>query len=376
MPWVNQKFLLHSHSHFAFSGWVTHALMVLVLALLSRDNVLGAHARRLIMANLVSAYGMLLTFIWQGYAFYSITFSTLSILVSYVFTVYVWKRLNSLRGEEWARLVGPWIRAALILLVFSSLGTFVLSYLMTTDNVDARKQLAAVYFYLHFQYNGWFLFACLGLLHHWLQRHGIILKRTRMLFYVFSLAVLPTYFLSVLWWKMPVWLYAIVVVAALGQLVAWVAWFVECWAKAFQIRMFTSPLLRFMLLVVGWAFTVKLLLQAFSLHPDLSQLAYGYRPIVIGYLHLILLVVISLFIWAYAMGNGLLTANSLVRWGVYLAISGILLNELLLMTQGLSGLFRVYIPYTAQGLACASILICLGIVVGLWGHYRLQKDNG
>lgn len=375
MPWVNQKFLLHSHSHFAFSGWVTHALMVLVLAVISREAGLATQARRLILANLVTAYGMLFTFIWQGYAFFSITFSTLSILVSYWFAGFVWKALKTSPGEGWTRLTSKWIRGALVLLVFSSLGTFVLSYLMATNNVDSRKQLAAVYFYLHFQYNGWFLFACLGLLHQWLHRHGVILKRTGMLFSVFALAVVPTYFLSVLWWKMPAWLYALVVIAALGQLVAWVAWSAEWWRKASAMRLFSSPLVRFMLVVVALAFTIKLLLQAFSLHPDLSQLAYGYRPIVIGYLHLILLMVISLFIWAYAMGNGVLVENSRVRMGAYLAIGGIVLNELLLMTQGLSGLFRVYVPYTAQALAGASILICLGIFLGLWGQ-RSQKDNG
>ena len=30
-PFFNQKNLQHSHSHFAFSGWVTHTLMTLMV---------------------------------------------------------------------------------------------------------------------------------------------------------------------------------------------------------------------------------------------------------------------------------------------------------------------------------------------------------
>ena len=35
LPFVDQKFFLHAHSHFAFSGWVTQALMALMVRYLS-----------------------------------------------------------------------------------------------------------------------------------------------------------------------------------------------------------------------------------------------------------------------------------------------------------------------------------------------------
>ena len=37
LPFVDQKHLLHGHSHFAFAGWIAHTLMVLLIAFLSKQ---------------------------------------------------------------------------------------------------------------------------------------------------------------------------------------------------------------------------------------------------------------------------------------------------------------------------------------------------
>ena len=81
-PFLNQKNLQHSHSHFAFAGWVTHTLMVLMIYFL-KSKVLEFDTKKyrvILIANLLMSYGMLISFVIQGYAFFSITFSTLSIL--------------------------------------------------------------------------------------------------------------------------------------------------------------------------------------------------------------------------------------------------------------------------------------------------------
>src|SRR5690606_23592905 len=151
-------------------------------------------------------------------------------------------------------------------------------------------------------------------------------------------------------------------------------WFVEVLSKAAQFKSFASLMVRILLLLVGLAYSVKVLLQALSLIPDLSQLAYGYRPIVIGYLHLILLVVISLFILSYIFAHHYLHENRIVRAGVYTAVTGILLNEVILMVQGLSGMLRIYVDHTHQLLVVASTIICLGLLVALLG--QTKKSSG
>src|SRR5664279_5576581 len=87
LPFVDQKFLLHAHSHFAFSGWVTQALMVLMIKYLCEKTLKNHFAkyRWILWASLISAYGMLFTFPFEGYALGSIIFSSASIFTGYFF---------------------------------------------------------------------------------------------------------------------------------------------------------------------------------------------------------------------------------------------------------------------------------------------------
>src|SRR5215472_3087683 len=96
LPFIDQKYLLNGHSHFAFAGWITQALMTLLVACLSEQSGgnLFPKYRWLLIANLITAYGMLLTFPFVGYAFPSIVFSTLSIFVSYAFSFIYWRDIK------------------------------------------------------------------------------------------------------------------------------------------------------------------------------------------------------------------------------------------------------------------------------------------
>jgi len=38
-PYFNQKSLQHSHSHFAFAGWISHTLMVLMISYLNKKSI-------------------------------------------------------------------------------------------------------------------------------------------------------------------------------------------------------------------------------------------------------------------------------------------------------------------------------------------------
>ncbi|HNF00831.1 MAG TPA: hypothetical protein PLH62_00485, partial [Ferruginibacter sp.] len=111
LPFVDQKHLLHGHSHFAFAGWISQAIMTLVVTYLSRQagEVMFRRYRWLLYANLATAYAMLIAFPIEGYGLYSIIFSTASIFVSYVFAVYVWRDLNKLKEKTPTHL---WFKAA------------------------------------------------------------------------------------------------------------------------------------------------------------------------------------------------------------------------------------------------------------------------
>lgn len=362
LPFIDQKHLLHSHSHFAFAGWITHTLMVLLAQYLSlhrQDDVFRRY-RFLLYANLLTAYGMLISFPIQGYGIWSISFSTLSIFTSYVFAVMYWKDLNRLRLKSISHL---WLKAAIFFNVLSSLGAFSLAFMMATKMVHQNWYLIAVYFFLHFQYNGWFFFAGMGLVISRIVPVHNLHNQLKNIFWLFCGACIPAYLLSALWLPMHLLVYWIVVLAAFAQVTGWIL-FLRLIRKNKQVFTNRFPVSgRWLLLLASFALTIKLLLQLGSTIPSLSQLAFGFRPIVIGYLHLVLLGIISIFLVGYITTLQLIKPVKTMVYGIYVLVAGIFINELLLMIQGVAALGYHLIPFINEGLLIAALIMLSGITL-------------
>ena len=362
LPFVDQKHLLQGHSHFAFGGWVTQVLMTLMVEYLRGNGLENAFKKYFILltANLLTSYGMLVAFPIEGYGILSIIFSTLSIFVSYVFAFRFWKDLNQIKNNSDSKL---WFKSAVVLNAISSIGAFSLAFMMANKIVHEKWYLSAVYFFLHFQYNGWFFFAVMGLFISKLNSIGIETKKFKTIFSLFLFSVVPAYFLSVLWMKIPFGLYALVVLASIFQIVGWVLIVKILLRNKELLRENISRFGGTLLKLVAIAFSVKLLLQAGSTHPSLSQLAFGFRPIVIGYLHLVLLGVITLFILSFIVVNKYLESTPLFSKGIVVFTIGIILNETLLMTQGLFGMKNISVDFINQYLLIAALILFSGVLL-------------
>lgn len=360
-PFFEQKHLQHAHSHFAFDGWITQTLFVLMIAYLQAQSGIFNFRKYqfLLVANLVAAYGMLVTFIIQGYGVYSITFATFSIVVSFSFAFVFYKDLLAINNNS----AKKWFGAALLFNILSAIGTAYLSYLMANHIADQNKFLASLYFYLHFQYNGWFFFASMGLIINWLQHNLPQFKENRSIFLLFFLSCIPAYFLSTLWAKIPAWLYSLTVLAAILQVVAWVLFVVLVAKHWHYIKLKTGFLARLSLQLVALACSIKLLLQLGSTIPFLGKLAFGFRPIVIAYLHLILLAVFSLFLIGFSYIMNYLGTGKQVSKAIYVLIAGIFLNEFVLMVQGVAGFMYFPVPYVNEMLLLIAVFIFLGILM-------------
>jgi len=373
LPFLEQKNILHSHSHFAFAGWVSQTLMILLIYYLSTvkgEEVIRKY-RWLLYANLFSSYGMLISFIVQGYAAVSITFSTLSIFVSYAFALFYWRDLDRLKEQVLSHL---WFKWALVFSVISSLGPFSLAFMMATGNNDQNWYLASVYFYLHFQYNGWFFFAGMGLLNDKLKLMPGTAKKLYYSFILFTSACIPAYFLSILWAPFSKGIYPVLIAAVICQLAGWFLILrLLVRNKELTRRLFLKPG-RVLLMLSGLAFTIKLLLQAGSIHPALSQLSYGFRPIIIGYLHLVLLGVTSIFILGYIIALDLIPAGRTFMKGIFIFVAGIIINELLLMVQGIGALYYIIVPYIQELLLGAALILLAGIGVMFISSLRAKPE--
>jgi hypothetical protein len=359
LPFIDQNNFLQAHSHFAFSGWVTQILMVLMWAFLY--NYLPADLLKkykwLLIANLACAYGMLVSFIWEGYGITSTLFSTLSILVSYLFAVIFWIDLDKIKIKI---ISAYWFKAALLFSVFSSFGAFFLSYMMANAIQRPTWFLASTYYFLHFQYNGWFFFACMGLLSEQLKS-SMTFPLQKKVFWLFALACIPAYFLSALWLPIPAWVYILVVLAAVAELLGWILILKTIIANKPGSFKNLSAQTKWLFILSAIALSIKLLLQVGSTIPFLSKLAFGFRPVVIGYLHLMFLGVISLFIIGFCKMNEFIITRRKGNAGVIIFTTAIILNEFFLMIQGLSYMNYISVPYINEFLLGAAICMLCGV---------------
>ncbi|MDD2792364.1 MAG: hypothetical protein PHD73_04240 [Sediminibacterium sp.] len=288
----------------------------------------------------------------------SIIFSTISIIASWLFAYIYWKDLNQLSIKTVSH---SWLKAALVFNALSALGAFSLAFMMANKVVHQNWYLLSVYFFLHFQYNGWFLFACMGLLMDKIQGIFPDQRTLRQIFRLFLWACAPAYFLSALWLNLPVWLYVLVVAAALAQMYAWVKILQQFWLIRLSLKALLVPITRILLTLSAIAFTVKITLQLGSTIPSLSQLAFGFRPIVIGYLHLILLGVITLFLLGYIFSDKQISPEKNVRLAVAIFTAGVILNELLLMIQGVAAMTYTLVPGINELLLLTAIVLFSGM---------------
>ena len=361
LPFLDQKFILNAHSHFAFSGWVTQALMALLVKLLSDKTGTNAFKKFnwILWANVLAAYGMLLTFPFQGYATGSIIFSTTSVFAGYAFAFTYWKELNKIPTS----VDILFLKSALFFNVLSSVGTFTLATLMISGSSFQDLYVASIYFFLHFQYNGWFLFSCMGLLCSSLIKYGVPEEKLKPAFYLFVSACIPAYLLSALWIPMPMWVYVLVALAGVAQLVGWGMMVQSIRKNLGKLKARVNRFTQTLFFLCAIAYTLKLVLQAASAIPSLSYLTYGFRPIVIGYLHLVLLGVVSLFITSYSINNNYLMLNKTRKNGVMIFVAGIIINEAFLMLQGIGDLTYVSIPYIDEELLAAALILFLGLIL-------------
>jgi len=360
LPWLNQVFTLHAHSHFAFSGWISQALILCMSLTITGKNfndTLPSKYNLLLAFNLLCSYGMLISFLMQGYAAVSICFSTLSILVGFVFYAFCRKDVTDiLRRQVWWK----YMQLAMVLNMVSALGTFSLAYNMIVQPGNIELRLASVYFYLHFQYNGWFFLACMGLFHYWLARRSIVPPASLIVFRLLASCTLPTYLLSINWLPFPQYLHAFTILVGSLQLCAWGIFVTSLWSLRRTIAAELLPIARLLLSAALLAASIKFSLQTASSLPSVARLAFGLRPVVIAYLHLVLLGTISLFLIGWLYQHSALGRETSSRKGLGIFLSGVIANEFFLMIQGISALSGVYVGLMPEALAVAGLLLVFG----------------
>lgn len=332
VPGLDYLFILHAHSHFAFSGWIFFSIALLIAVLCSGGKI-GSGFKIVFLLTLVSAYGMLASFSWQGYKTVSISFSTLFVLVTFRFTYLVFK--NELLKSRVNAIAYQLIRCSLVFLCLSALGPFALGPLAALGLKNTPLYQDAVYFYLHCQMNGFMLLAVLGLM-----ASGIPLKsidrKSETWISLFIYSTIPLYFIFTLWGKSGYWLWAF---ACTGAGLNLVSWLVLC----FNFRSSWRDL-SFLERAAITALTFKCFFQLLVCIPAIGGWTFLNRNLIIGYIHLLTLGIIMPILIGQLIRTGLLRPCKLISAINMIYIILVMIYLCLLFMQPLLALFAVIIP--------------------------------
>lgn len=291
-PYFN---FLQAHSHVAFLGWGFVAAILLHVKILDAGCSKSRGIAYSIWAMLISMLAILITFPLYGYRGPSVAFLSLFVLASYVYSVCFFRCSRNISG-----LPIKFFRFALLLYLVSTIAIWALAPIIIIVGKNTSIYFDDIYFFLHFLYNGFFVFAISGILFHYFRLPENFVWK---FFYLNAIAVFPAYLLSLLWRPVPTWVYAGGFLAALLQVIALI-WLVRGIVPA-TLHLTLSDRVIVLGGIVSYA--LKVIIQLFSSIPAVVSAAIHLKPyLVIGYLHLITLGYISTLLLYFLYREGLL----------------------------------------------------------------------
>ena len=353
---INFRFLTHAHSHAAMLGWVYLMLYVLIVHHFIPEK--KPIYNRLFWLTQIAVIGMIVSFPFQGYAAISISFSTLHIFCSYYFVRLVWK--NNLVTSTPVRYL---LKASLLFMLLSTIGVWCLGPAVGLLGQASAFYQISIQFFLHFQFNGWFLFAVLAVfLKQFKIANNVLFKR---FFWLLVASTILTFALPVSWFAYHIsllWINGFGVSLQLLALYYFIKLLQPNW-NAFWSQ--TSNLSKMMYRLALISFVLKIVLQSSSIFPGVAEMAYQYRNFVIGFIHLTMLGVVTGFLFSFLLQHpNLIKQTTLLKVGIYSFLLGFITTEILLFGQGWLYFLGVgMLPHYYLILFLSSIFLPFGILL-------------
>ncbi|UTW63732.1 hypothetical protein KFE98_06200 [bacterium SCSIO 12741] len=351
--------LVHAHSHVAFQGWI-YPLMLLFLTHLYLDSETIKKGRYALQFKwtIPLIIAILASFSLQGYALYSIIFSTVFQGLNYWFIFRFLGDLKKSPSKKKDLISIHYIKTGLWLGLLSTLVPFGIGAMSAKGLGGSEAYQSLVYTFLHLQYNGWFLFVALGLFYRLLEIRNIPYHRpkARHGFILFALAALPAITLSLLGMSFAPYLQVPATLSTI-MLLAGAIYFVLSVQSV--LVAFWISLRRWSRVFIGlflFFFVLKTVLQSLSVVPIFQDYAFTSKSIILAYLHLSLIGVISFLFLGLLIELGWITTKKLVPVGLTLFLTGFCWTEMLLVFDGLHWIF-----YPSTALFIGSAMMALGI---------------
>lgn len=337
--------LLHAHSHTAMMGWVYLAVTSLIYV----HFIEKPGYKLLFGVTIGSVWGLMISFALQGYGLFSILFCCIHLLCSYGFVFRTLKEIGKESSQSLSLL-----RTSLYLLVLSTLGIWAIGPAIALFGKGAALFSAAIQFYLHFQFNGFFYFAVWALLFKMLDirvSEGLFRSFLR----ISLLSVALTFALPLSWYYPAGYWHWIQVSGAVFQAYVTIQLLL---ALRDQLKSRILKRSEKVLLVFSiFSLLLKTVFPLLLVYPELMSLSHEIRSITIAYIHMMMLGMVSGFLVFFMINSGLLVDSKALKWGTGLFITGFFATELILFFQGLQIIFQLPARNTYGVLAAFSFLL-------------------
>jgi hypothetical protein len=363
LPFINYNNLLESHFHFAFGGWVTLVLMVLTVYEFLPDYLNEKPVYKWIF-NIIffTSWLLLLTYYYAGNCLMAKLFSAAFIFSTWIYGLMIIKDIQKANTSKTIALL---VISSVICLIISSFGPFALDYLYAVESTNAILYRDALYGYLHFQYNGFFTLGIFSFLFHFEESNITPGYRRNLNRFSVSLiiSILFSLFLTFLWHDPNTTLRILAIAGSLTILLSLILFLLisKTLTRSFHS---SRPIVKYMVLLSMCAFILKFFLQSLTIFPKLGDAVFGDRPMIIGFLHLVFLGFVTVFILGYLGQIHILdTRRRLTKAALIIFSSGVIIMEVTLITQGLGAMFfksSYLVPWLLWG---TSILLFAGSVM-------------
>lgn len=373
MPWLNYRHMTHAHSHAAMMGWLYLAIFALFMHFfLSPQEQKKKKYQQAFVALQIAVVGMMISFPLQGYAAISISFSALHLLSSYLFLAFIWRNAQSSSKQPILLL-----KMSIVLMALSTLGVYAMGPVTAKVGRMTDLYFLCIQFFLHFQFQGWFMFAIAALVMQQLSVRGITMRKRQFTAFHILLLIAACGMMA-----LPAAQYlhkpellplnTIGSVAQLGAVGTFVTFLFAHRARFYSLPFWVRACAATALVSV----VLKAVGQAALSWPEIALTPLNIRPMVVGFIHLLMLGMITGYLVMVLLQTRVLHADcSFFKWGVLFLLFGIVMTEISLFAQGVSLWTGVGgWSYYSHALVVGSILLLVGILGLSWSSMVAIKN--
>ena len=367
----NIRHVTHSHSPIGLLGWIYTILSSLICQYFLRETDRKPYFI-LFLCTQFCILGMLFSFPFGGYFLYSIIFSSLFIICTYWFSIFFLKRSKkynfirfsiskSVDTEHDKPLSLKFVHWGIYFLILSSIGIWLLPVAIVKAGKGSDWYNSALYFFLHFQYNGWFLAVLFGLLVGEIEHKSLLnSKRLKGALYNFVIGTIGSVTLSwVGFFNEPI-LYIIGNISGfllLASIFELYRAYMQLEKPAFLMQMF---------LLLCMLKTIFMFLGSF---PWIAEVVLPNREFVISYLHFTFLGVIGFGVLHFLEKN---LHIHFPYWSLSLYTTAFVGSEILIAYKGIAIFCELFVPdnYYLLLVVFSSLFF---IAVGYWCYIIFKK---